>query len=81
MKQSTPIFKILAACVLSGVLLVLGIQIWQTASDPTAVARVYKAKTEETIAADGWVIRWEKVPDFQSALQKATEILTALGLS
>ena len=26
-------------------------------------------------------IRWEKVPDFQSALQKATEILTALGLS
>ena len=60
MKQSTPIFKILAACVLSGVLLVLGIQIWQTASDPTAVARVYKAKTEETIAADGWVIRWEE---------------------
>ena len=26
-------------------------------------------------------IRWEKVPDFQAALQKATEILTALGLS
>ena len=26
-------------------------------------------------------IRWEKVPDFQSALQKVTEILTALGLS
>lgn len=26
-------------------------------------------------------IRWEKEPDFQSALQKATEILTALGLS
>ena len=25
-------------------------------------------------------IRWEKVPDFQSALQNATEILTALGL-
>ena len=25
-------------------------------------------------------IRWEKVPDFQSALQTATEILTALGL-
>ena len=25
-------------------------------------------------------IRWEKEPDFQSALQKATEILTALGL-
>ena len=26
-------------------------------------------------------IRWEKVPDFQAALQNATEILTALGLS
>ena len=26
-------------------------------------------------------IRWEKVPDFQKALQKATEILTAEGLS
>ena len=26
-------------------------------------------------------IRWEKVPDFQRALQKATEILTAEGLS
>ena len=26
-------------------------------------------------------IRWEKVPNFQEALQKATEILTALGLS
>ena len=26
-------------------------------------------------------IRWEKVPDFQAALQKATEILTAEGLS
>ena len=26
-------------------------------------------------------IRWEKVPEFQAALQKATEILTALGLS
>ena len=25
-------------------------------------------------------IRWEKVPDFQSALQNATEFLAALGL-
>ena len=34
MKHSTPIFKILAACVLAGVLLLFGLQLWQYFSDP-----------------------------------------------
>ena len=60
MKHSTPIFKILAACVLAGVLLLFGLQLWQYFSDPLTTTMVYKAETEVTISADGWVIREEE---------------------
>ena len=60
MKHSTPIFKILASCVLLGVLLLFGIQLWQYFSDPLSTTLVYKAETEVTLAADGWVIREEE---------------------
>ena len=43
MKHSTPIFKILAACVLAGVLLLFGLQLWQYFSDPMTTTLVYKA--------------------------------------
>ena len=60
MKHATPLFKILAACVLLGVLLLFGVQLWQYLSDPLILTRVYKAETEVTLLADGWVIRQEE---------------------
>ena len=60
MKHATPLFKILAAGVLLGVLLLFGVQLWQYLSDPLTVTRVYKAETEVTLTTDGWVIRREE---------------------
>lgn len=60
MKHSTPIFKILAACVLAGVLLLFGLQLWQYFSDPMTTTLVYKAETEVTVSVDGWVVREEE---------------------
>ncbi len=60
MKHSTPIFKILAGCVLVGVLLLFGLQLWQYFSNPLTTTLVYKAETEVTISTDGWVVRQEE---------------------
>ena len=60
MKHSAPLFKILAGCVLAGVLLLFGLQLWQYFSDPLTTTLVYKAQTEVTISTDGWVIREEE---------------------
>ena len=60
MKHSTPIFKILAGCVLVGVLLLFGMQLWQYFSNPLTTTLVYKAETEVTISTDGWVVRQEE---------------------
>lgn len=60
MKHSTPIFKILAGCVLLGVLLLFGMQLWQYFSNPLTTTLVYKAETEITISTDGWVVRQEE---------------------
>lgn len=61
MKQSSPMFKILSMAVLSGVLLFFGVQMYQYFSDPLTITPVYVASTEETISADGWVVRDEEV--------------------
>ena len=60
MKHSTPIFKILAGCVLVGVLMLFGMQLWQYFSNPLTTTLVYKAETEITISTDGWVVRQEE---------------------
>ena len=60
MKNSTPIFRILAGFVLVGVLLLFGVQLWQYFSDSLTTTRVYQAQTEVTISVDGWVVRQEE---------------------
>ena len=60
MKHSAPLFKILSGCVLVGVLLLFGLQLWQYFSNPLTTTLVYKAETEVTISADGWVVREEE---------------------
>ena len=60
MKHAILLFKILAAGVLLAVLLLFGVQLWQYLSDPLTVTRVYRAETEVTLSADGWVIRREE---------------------
>lgn len=60
MKRSSPLFRILAAFVLAGVLLFFGVQIWQYFSDPLTTTLVYRAQTEVTLSVDGWVIREEE---------------------
>ena len=56
MKHSTPLFKILAGCVLVGVLLLFGLQLWQYFSNPLTTTLVYKAETEVTISTDGRIL-------------------------
>lgn len=60
MKNSTPIFKLLAGFVLAGVLLLFGVQLWQYFSDPLSTTLVYKAQTEVALSVDGWMIRDEE---------------------
>lgn len=60
MKRSTPIFKILAAFVVLGVLSVLGIQVWQKAANPQVITRVYYAQSEQTVPVEGWIVRQEE---------------------
>ncbi len=60
MKHTAPIFRILAAVVLVGVLLFFGVQLYQYFTDPFSTTLVYAAQTEETIDADGWVVRKEE---------------------
>lgn len=60
MKHSTPLFKILAGCVLAGVLLLFGMQLWQYFSNPLTTTLVYRAESEVTLSTDGWVIREEE---------------------
>lgn len=60
MKYSRALFKILAACVLAGVMLLFGVQLWQFFSSSMTATPVYQAQTEVTLAADGWVIREEE---------------------
>ena len=60
MKHSAPLFKILSGCVLVGVLLLFGLQLWQYFSNPLTTTLVYKAETEVTISTDGWVVREEE---------------------
>lgn len=60
MKHTTPIFRILAAVVLVGVLLFFGVQLYQYFTDPLSTTLVYTSQTEETIDADGWIVREEE---------------------
>ena len=46
MKNSTPLFKILAGFVLAGVVLLFGLQLQRYFSDPLTTTMVYKAETE-----------------------------------
>ena len=61
MKQSIPLFRILSMALLAGVLLFFSVQLYQYFSDPLTITPVYAARTEETITADGWIIRDEEV--------------------
>lgn len=60
MKHTAPIFRILAAVVLVGVLLFFGVQLYQYFTDPFSTTLVYAAQTEETVDADGWIVREEE---------------------
>ena len=60
MKHTAPIFKILAAVVLAGVLLFFGVQMYQYYSDPFATTLVTAAQAEDTISVDGWIVRQEE---------------------
>lgn len=60
MKNSTPLFKILAGFVLAGVVLLFGLQLYQYFSNPLTTTMVYQAETEVTIRVDGWVVREEE---------------------
>ena len=60
MKHTAPIFKILAAVVLAGVLLFFGVQMYQYYSDPFTTTLVYAAQTDDTISVDGWMVRQEE---------------------
>lgn len=61
MKQSIPLFRILSMALLAGVLLFFSVQLYQYFSDPLTISPVYAARTEETITADGWIVRDEEV--------------------
>lgn len=60
MKHSTPIFKLLACCVLVGVVLMFVLQVRQYFSDPMTTTTVYRAETEVSIQTDGWIVREEE---------------------
>ena len=60
MKHSTPIFKLLACCVLAGVVLMFVLQVRQYFSDPMTTALVYRSETEVSIQTDGWIVREEE---------------------
>lgn len=60
MKHTAPIFKILAAVVLAGVLLFFGVQMYQYYSDPFTTTLVYASQTDDTISVDGWMVRQEE---------------------
>ena len=60
MKNSTPLFKILAGFVLVGVALLFGLQLYRFFSNPLTTTMVYQAETEVTVRVDGWVVREEE---------------------
>lgn len=60
MKQTGPIFKILATVILAGVLLFFGVQMYQYYSDPFTTTLVYAAETDDAINVDGWMVRQEE---------------------
>lgn len=60
MKQTGPIFKILATVILAGVLLFFGVQMYQYYSDPFTTTLVYAAETDDAISVDGWMVRQEE---------------------
>lgn len=60
MKASTPIFKILSVAILVAVVLYFGVQLRNYLSDPLTTTLVYSAAAEDTVAANGYLIREEE---------------------
>ncbi len=68
MKASTPIFKILSVVILVAVVLYFGVQLRSYLSDPLTTTPVYSATAEDTIAANGYLIREEETFSSPSAI-------------
>lgn len=60
MKSSTPIFKILSVAILVAVVLYFGVQLRNYLSDPLTTTLVYAATAEDTVVANGYLIREEE---------------------
>ena len=60
MKHTTVIFRILALAILAAVVLFFGVQIYGYVTNPFSTTIVYNAKTEDSVAVEGWVIRDEE---------------------
>ena len=60
MKSSTPIFKILSVAILVAVVLYFGIQLRNYLSDPLTTTLTYLAAAEDTISANGYLLRDEE---------------------
>lgn len=58
--KSSPLFRTLAVAILVGILVYFGGQIYRYYNDPLSTTRVYAAITEESIHADGWIVREEE---------------------
>ena len=60
MKSSTPIFKILSVAILVAVVLYFGVQLRNYLSDPLTTTLTYSAVAEDTISANGYLVRDEE---------------------
>ncbi len=66
--KSSPLFRLLAVVIMAGILLYFGGQIYRYYDDPLSTTRVYAAKTEESIHADGWIVREEETFNIGSGI-------------
>ena len=60
MKSTSSMFRILSIAVLCAAALYFGIQIVRYYNDPLATSVVYPAAAEESVSAEGWIVRKEE---------------------
>lgn len=59
--KSTPIFKLLGIAMLAAIVLYFAVQGYRYFSDPITTTPVYTARSEDTLALDGWIVRNEEI--------------------
>ena len=61
MKSNSSMFRILCIAVLCAAGLYFTVQMYRYITDPLAISVVYPADAEETVSAEGWIVRDEEV--------------------